>query len=231
MPVAVCRSGIEEGMEIKGPVGYSKGRLKEEKSKNFFGRKLVTVEGRVGHPSKDTMAQRWKALSHTSQLAPALLQTMDGLVANLITHREGAAAGARAAAGEHATEGRRAGSIIVDHVTGAATTNMVDRSHTTQFAFQFLVEAEHSTLTTAVDVSSTATTGLEGARDTRVQASQRRRTGGITGIGGLCVLQADDIASTAASCMDGRPGGMRDGGMRFNDVVIRGGRHYERCLL
>ena len=173
------------------------------------------------------MVQRWQALRHASQLAPALLQTMDGLVADLITHREGAAAGARAAAGELATEGRRAGGVVGDHVTGAATTNMVDWGHTTQFTFQFLVEAEHSTLTAAVDIPSAATTGFEGARDTRVQAGEGRRTRGIAGIGGLGVLQTNNIACTAASCMDGRPGGMRDRRMRFNDVVICGGRHYE----
>lgn len=203
------------------------GREERRNRRTFLVVKLVTVEGRVGQPLKDSMAQRWQALSHTPQLAPALLYTVDGLVANLITHRERAAAGARAAAGELATEGRRAGGIVSDHVTGAATTNMVDGGHTTQFAFQFLVEAEHSTLTAAVDVSSAATTGFEGTRDTRVQTGERRRTRGIAGIGGLGVLQTNNIACTAASCMDGRPGGMRDRGMRFNDVVICGGRHYE----
>lgn len=118
----------------------------------------------------------------------------------------------------------------MDHVTGATTTNVVDRSHTAEFAFQFLVKAEHSTLAAAVDVSSATTTGLEGARDMRVQTGERRRARGIARIGGLGILQANDIASTAASCMDGRPGGMRDGGMRFNDVIICGSRHYERCL-
>lgn len=59
MPVAVRRRGIEEGREIRKASRRFEGKVeRREKSKNFFCRKLVTVERRVGQLLRNTMAQR-----------------------------------------------------------------------------------------------------------------------------------------------------------------------------
>lgn len=118
----------------------------------------------------------------------------------------------------------------MDLVSGTAATNVVDGSNATQFTFEFFVEAEHGAFTAAVDVASTATAGLEGLGDIRVQTSKGGRTCRVARIGGLGVLQVDDIAGTSASCMDCGTASMGNGRMRFDNVVICRSRHCELTI-
>lgn len=82
-----------------------------------------------------------------------------------------------------------------------------------------------------MDIAGATAAGLERARGTRIQTGQRGRASGVARIGSPGVFQVDDIAGTTASCVDCWTGRARDGGMRFDDVVICGCWHYERCIL
>lgn len=182
-----------------------------------------------------TMTVRWRSiqlLSHTPQLAPSSLQATHGLFPSSITDRSSTATGDRTAAREHAIEGigRGVRSVGMDLVSGTAATNVVDGGNATQFTFEFFVEAKHGAFTAAVDVASTTTAGLEGLGDIGVQTGERRRTCRVVRIGGLGVLQVDDIASTSASCMDCGTASMGDGRMRFDNMVICRSRHDELTI-
>ena len=118
----------------------------------------------------------------------------------------------------------------MDLVSSTAATNVVDRGNATQFTFEFFVEAEHGAFTAAVDVASTTTAGFEGLGDIRVQTGEGGRTCRVARIGGLGVLQVDDIACTSASCMDCGTASMGNGRMRFDNVVICRSRHGELTI-
>jgi hypothetical protein len=51
-----------------------------------------------------------------------------------------------------------ADAVLEDHISCSPTTNMVDGGSTAKVTLQFLVEAEDSTLTAAMDVACPATT-------------------------------------------------------------------------
>lgn len=78
-----------------------------------------------------------EALCHALQFAPASFQSTEGLIPSTASGSS-TAGSTRAAAREHATEIRTAGTggaAVADHVPSAAAANMVDRGDTTHFPF------------------------------------------------------------------------------------------------
>lgn len=120
--------------------------------------------------------------------------------------------------------------VAVDHVASSATADVVNGRGAAHFTFELFVETEDGAFAAAVDVAGAATTGSKGGRYARVQTSERRRTGGRARVGGLCVLQIDDIASASPSRMQSRTASVGDRWMRFNEAVVDG-RHGAESML
>lgn len=132
-------------------------------------------------------------LGSTLQLAPTLLKTTTGHVTGTISHRSSAGIRSRAGSRVLATQAGIAAVVTVNGITGTTTTDVVDGGSPAQITLEFFVEAEDGTFAAAVDVAGTATTGDEGCWDARVETSERSRTGCAARVGGLGVLQVDDI--------------------------------------
>lgn len=96
---------------------------------------------------------------------------------------------------------------------------MVDGSGTAEVALEFLIEAEDGALAAAVNVAGTTAAGSESHLSARVEASQRGWAGGRSRIGGLGVLEADDIATASTASVHGRASGVRHRGVRLDDAV------------
>lgn len=96
---------------------------------------------------------------------------------------------------------------------------MIDGSSTAEVTLKFLIEAEDGTFTAAVDVAGTTAAGSEGRRSARVEARQRGRAGGSSRVGGLGVLEADDIATASTARINSRASGVRHRGVRFDHAV------------
>lgn len=152
----------------------------------------------------------------TRESAPSPLKALTRLVPGPVGQRVvagGAAAGVLA--GEAVLVGRG-----VDHVAGAAASDVEDRGHVllaAHLALELLVEAEDGPLAAAVDIASTTTTGLEGGRGVRVQTGQRWRAGGGLRVGCLGVPQRDDIAGAASGGVQSWTSRVGHAWVRFDD--------------
>lgn len=160
------------------------------------------------------------SLGGALELAPALLEATAGHVAGAVCHGTRAAGGVGATDGVFAAEAAAAGVVAVHHVACATATNVVDRGGTAQVALELLVKAEHGAFAAAVNVAGTAAAGGKGSRGTRIKTSQRCWAGGSPRIGGLGVLEADDIALTTAASKDSGAASMGHRRVRLNNAVI-----------
>lgn len=159
-------------------------------------------------------------LGSTLQLAPTLLKTTTGHITGTIRHRSSTGIGSRAGSRILATQAGIAAVIAVNGVTGTTTTDVVDGGSAAQITLEFFVEAEDGTFAAAVDVAGTATAGDEGCWDARVETSERSRTGCAARVGGLGVLQVDDIPGSSSASVDGWAASMGHRRVRFNNAVI-----------
>lgn len=159
-------------------------------------------------------------LGSALKLAPALLEASASHVASAVCYRAGAAGSVGTGGGVLAAQTAIAGIIPVDHVTGTAASDVIDRGSTAKITLEFLVEAEHCAFTGAVNIAGATTARGEGRRSARVKARQRSRACSGARIGRLGVLQADDISRSSTAGVDGGSTCMRHRRVRLNNAVI-----------
>lgn len=159
-------------------------------------------------------------LGSTLQLAPTLLETTTGNVTGTISHGTSTGIGSCAGGRVLATEAGIAAVVAVHGVTGTTTSYVVDGGCLAQITFEFFVEAEDGTFAAAVDVAGTTAAGDEGCWDTGVEAGERGGTGCAARVGGLGILQVDDIPASSTAGVDGWAAGMRHRRVRLDNAVI-----------
>lgn len=159
-------------------------------------------------------------LGSTLELAPALLQTTAGHIASAVCDGTGTGIGGSAGSGVLATQTGAAGVVAVHGVSGTAAADVVDGGGTAHVSLELFVEAEDGALTAAVDIAGTSAARSESCWGTRVEACQRGRAGCCVSLGGLGVLQADDVPASSTASVDCRSTRMRHRGMGFDNAVI-----------
>lgn len=97
---------------------------------------------------------------------------------------------------------------------------MVDGGSLAQVTLELFVEAEDGALAAAVDVASTATAGDKAGWQARVETGERGWSTGAARVGGLGVLEVDDVSTSATAGVDCWATGMGDRWVRLNDAVI-----------
>lgn len=120
--------------------------------------------------------QRQGQSSHPPQLPPTSLQTPQSLIPRSIPSGAGTTIRSRTPTRELASKTvriprcsfgpgggttPRSRSRTADHISGASTSNMVNRRGPPQFAFEFLIETENCPFTGRMDIPSAAAARLE----------------------------------------------------------------------
>lgn len=230
-PVHASLMSSDGGTRVKFENENMANKASRKDSRTFFGLVVMNVVMVIKRKRNGRSKEGEPRLGATLELAPALFEATASHVASTIGHGTSAAGGVGACRRVLAGQAAVGSVVAVDHVASASTADVIDGGSAAQVPLKFFVEAEDGAFAAAVDVTGTTAAGSVGRGTTRVEASQGGRTSGRSRVGGLGILQADDITAATPASVQSRTIGRWHRRVWFDHPVASGscGRHGE-CM-